>query len=143
MSLGDRASPYYEHMQNKNKINICLWNTLNDSDRDFPRCDVCLERWRLEIITSSDGKKQGKCIRGCGKVFDLEKVVNTETGNDMLVPQTYTNRYGVPPGKQHSFLISQKDKRKSTGLSKEDQKDLALLGSSGGEGVTKVSEEYH
>jgi hypothetical protein len=127
----DRDSEYVRSRDDRTRIrNLVGYG--RETSRDFPRCPFCLEKWRLEIVNSEDGtKKMGKCIRGCGQLFDLETMRNDETGSTMLVPTKYTSKYGST-GTSHSFIASQGDKnkkRKQTGsindqLTKEDRDDI-------------------
>ena len=125
----DRDSEYVRSRDDRTKIrNLVFFG--RESSRDFPRCPSCLEQWRLEIVNSEDGtKKMGKCVRGCGQLFELETMRNDETGGNMLTPK-YTSKYGST-GKTHSFIVSKdkKKKRKDIGsindhLSEEDRDDI-------------------
>jgi hypothetical protein len=96
----DYSSEYTRNRDNRTKINNLIGFGAEKS-QDFPRCPTCIEHWRLEIVNSPDGKKQGKCIRGCGNLFDLQ--------NNEERPKN-TSRFG---SKSQSFIIT-KDKDKNT-----------------------------
>lgn len=95
----DPNSEYVRNRDNRTKINNLLgWG--KESDIDFHRCPTCIDHPRLEIV-ESDGKRMGKCIRGCGNLFNLQK--------DEERPQN-TSRFG---SKSHSFIVSKDQKKKS------------------------------
>jgi len=80
----------------------------------------------LEIVNSEDGtKKMGKCVRGCGHLFDLDKTINEETGS--IAPKYRTKYTSVTK----SFILRKDHKKKSkqTGsindqLSDSDRDDI-------------------
>jgi hypothetical protein len=128
LSLGEGGSPYENIKNDRVKVNNLVFG--GEPKRDFPRCPICIEQWRLELFTSDSGKRMAKCIRGCGQLFDLETMQNQEDGGTMLVPSKYTSRYGSTQ-KHSSFIISQGHKKKSkqTGsindqLSEADREDI-------------------
>ena len=124
MSLGE-GSDYAKRRDDRTRINNLIGFGAEKS-QDFHRCPTCIEHWRLEIVNSPDGKKQGKCVRGCGQLFDLQK--------DEERPKN-TSRFG---SKSKSFIVS-KDKDKNTKrkakfdspnneLSDEDLRDIRNSG---------------
>jgi hypothetical protein len=125
----DYDSEYVRNRDNRTKVRNLVFG--RESSRDFPRCITCIEKWRLEIVNSEDGtKKMGKCIRGCGQLFELETMRNDETGGNMLTPK-YTSKYGST-GKSHSFIVNKGGKKKkglpydsvNSQLSEEDRDDI-------------------
>jgi hypothetical protein len=66
----------------------------------------------LDIVNSPDGRsKVGICKRGCGQTYPIEEG-RDEEGAKILVSK-YVSKYGTASGKSHSFIISQKSKKKS------------------------------
>jgi hypothetical protein len=109
---------------NRVRISNIAFTGSSSNSRDFPRCTICLEQWRLHIENSPDGKKIGVCKRGCGNTFNLEEARNEETGG-----KRYVAKY---PAVTKSFILSKdKKKRKPSELSEEDKSDLAGLSSIG------------
>ena len=140
MSDINRDSPTGNYKRERYKINNLLFAGTSGTKISCPFC-LC---FRL-TLTIENGKRVGRCFSGCGQWFDLEKTVNEETGQSMLAPtaKKYTTKFGTATGGSKTFILSQKSKRKTLKkgqLSEEDKRDLNLLGSSGGEGVTKVDE---
>jgi hypothetical protein len=140
MSDINRDSPTGNYMRERYKINNLLFASTRGTKISCPFC-LC---FRL-TLTMENGKRVGRCLSGCGQWFDLEKTVNEETGQSILAPtaKKYTTKFSTSTGGSKTFILSQKSKRetlKKGELSEEDKRDLNLLGSSGGEGATKVDE---
>jgi uncharacterized C2H2 Zn-finger protein len=123
MSLGE-GSDYAKRRDDRTKINNLI-GFGSESSQDFHRCPTCIEHWRLEIVNSPDGKRMGKCIRGCGNLFNLQK--------DEERPKN-ASRFG---NKTSSFIITKdksKDKKKSkfdtpnNELTDEDLRDIRNSG---------------
>jgi len=93
----DHNTIYSQLKRNRKRIGIALWNNnLGLKGPPEARCEFCLERWRLEIRESPNGKI-GVCIRGCGNTFQLKRA---DLKGEILDYIKYQPKYTTKFGKQ-------------------------------------------
>ena len=136
IDTGTGASPYEDMKRNRHKINNMTLGFTNTSP-SAPKCSICLEQWKLQVSTNSDGHKIGTCIRGCGTVFQLD-----EQG-DSANASKYTTKFGTANNQKYSsFIISQPRRKSKDALAEAElQDDIRKL--TGSRSVTvKDSQQY-
>lgn len=119
MSLdgGSGVSPYDSMKANRHRVNDMTLG-FNTSTSPLARCPTCVEQWKLEVSTTAEGKKIGKCIRGCGGEYPLEPNKDPESQSK------YTTRFGTANNQKYSsFIISQPRKKSKYDLADEEAKE--------------------
>lgn len=124
MSIDDSGPSHYNQMKaSRLKVNSLLGFGSTNSSPNTPRCLTCLEAWKLQISTNAEGKRIGKCIKGCGQEYVLDSPADQATNSK------YTTRYGQAQGQKHSTFILSQPRRKSNTQAAEDElkEDISKL----------------
>ena len=113
----NRDSPMDAARRERSTVKVSIWANVNV--RKW-RCKICQEQTRLKV-QDVNGKKTGWC-NTCGTTFDISETTDVTTGD-----KKYVAKYGTASGQSHSFILSQKRKKRGE-LDQETADDLALFG---------------